>query len=105
MFNTNFVVTTDPSLTLENMMSVMSNLVHEDWTFVWCQLVPKEQLAVIENKSPTSEERTHFCCSHYVSSCPTASWQDIARKLFHDEEVAAVQKATLFLPPKGRLYL
>ena len=96
-----FVITSDPSLTVENLVSVMSLLAHENWKFIWCNLVPREQLDVIENRSSSAEERIHYCCSYYVNRCPTSSWQDVARKLFRDSETAAVERAKAFLPPKG----
>ena len=96
-----FVITLEPSLTVENVVSVMSLLAHENWKFIWCNLVPREQLDVIENRSSSAEERIHYCCSYYVNRCPTSSWQDVARKLFRDSETAAVEGAKAFLPPKG----
>ena len=91
----------DDSLTMENMVSVMSLLTHEDWKFIWHQFIPEEQLHVIDNKSSSPEERTRLCCKHYLSRCPSTSWPSIAIILCRNGEASAMEKAKTFLPPKG----
>ena len=50
-----------------------------------------------EYKKETDEMKTYV----YVNCDPHSSWEDLAKKLYHHQEVTAVEEVKLYLAPRG----
>lgn len=47
------------------------------------------------------KEITLSCSDAYISCYPNSSWEHLTSLLYEENEVAAIDEARLFLPPRG----
>ena len=92
----------DPTLTVENVLSVMEKVTDGRAKEVWWRLIPDGLLEDIKSKYSTEREMMHTCADIYVNCDPDSSWEQIACGLYCYEETAAVEEVRSYLNPKGR---
>ena len=87
----------DPTLTVENVREVMTEVVGI-WSNVGIELrVPDSKLEEISQQSSTEREKSVALGDYWVNTAPDASWEKLARGLYRMEEhrAAAVTKQYL----------
>ena len=99
MLHVNYLNTLpDTTLTVENVIEVMQNVVVDGRKKVWSGwgIVPHPQLEEIYQKYSTEEQRIHACADFYVHCHPESSWTYLCQMLYVEKEMTAVRKAKIF---------
>ena len=93
----------DPTLTVENVVSVMENVAVErrEEVWSWSGIVPAPQLEKIYQKYSSEEQRIHACADIYVNYHPDSSWTHLCEGLYDLSEMTAARKAKTFIPQTG----
>ena len=71
---------------------------------VWRELIVVSVLEDINSKCSTERELMHTCADIYVNCRLDSNWEQIARRLYHEEETAAVEEVRSYLNPRGRFF-
>ena len=98
----------DPTLTTDSVAQVMELV--NDWEsleysqyIVDCnRVIPPSRLTEIQQRCSTKREIANECASYCVHCYPQPSWTHLARHLYREEEIAAVEKLKPFLPLRGK---
>ena len=56
----------------------------------------------IYSSSSSDEEKTYAYSDTYVNCQPESSWEHLTSLLYEEDEMAAVDQARQFLPPRGK---
>ena len=59
----------------------------------------------IKRKSHNDLERETAYADVYVNCYPFSSWENLAKKLYRRQQVAAVEEVKSYLPPRGEPYI
>ena len=95
----------DPTLTVENVASVMEKVAVDKRRQLWERVLRMLKIVDEIYSSHSSEkEKTHACSDVYVNCHPESSWEHLTSLLYEEDEMAAVDQARPFLPPRGKLY-
>ena len=57
----------------------------------------------VYSSNSTEKDKTLACSDVYVHSQPNSSWEHLTSVLYEEDEMAAVDQARPFLPPRGEL--
>ena len=95
----------DPTLTTDSVAEVMELV--NDWnppqySYYAKKVIPLSQLREIQQRCSTKREIANECASYYVHCHPQSSWTHLARSLYSEGELAAVEKLKPFLPLRGK---
>ena len=96
----------DPTLTTENVASVMEKVTVTERTDVWKLVLggaAKSYVESVHRNNLTKEERTFVCSDRYIHHFPESSWENLTSVLYGKDEMTAVDLARPFLPPRGKL--
>ena len=89
----------DPTLTVENVREVMAEV--GDWEKVGDWLlglgVPDSKLQEISQQSSTVREKSLALGDYWVNTDPDASWERLARELYHQGEERALAVTKQYL--------
>ena len=94
------LLSTDPTLTLENVSEAMEKVSVDKRRHVWNEVLESRVVEEIYNSHSSEEEKLHSCADSYISN-PDSSWEDLVRLLYVHGEMAAAKKAKSFLQQKG----
>ena len=94
------LLSTDPTLTLENVSGAMEKISVDKRRQVWETVLGWEAVEEIYNSHSSEEEKLHSCADSYTSK-PDSSWEDLVRWSYRYGEMAAAKKAKSFLQQKG----
>jgi hypothetical protein len=97
-----FCTSPDPTLTVENVLGVMEKVIDGTAEEVWGWLISSTMLEDISIKCSTERELVNTCADVYVNCKPDSSWEEVARRLHHLGETAAVEGVRSYLNPRGR---
>ena len=94
--------TSDPTLTVENVHLVMEKVEPTVKMQVW-ESVTEIGGVIMEIKEmySTDSERETAYVDTYVNCDPWASWENLAKKLYQHQQVAAIEEVRSYLPPRG----
>ena len=95
------LLSTDPTLTLENVSEAMEKVSVDKRRHVWNEVLESRVVNEIYNSNFSEEEKLHSCADAYVNSKPDSSWKDLVEWLYRYGEMAAAKKAKSFLQQKG----
>ena len=90
----------DPTLTVDNVSSVMEKVEPKVKTRVWedaCGARMEED----KMKEVCTSGKEDECADLYVNYNPHSSWEDLARSLYRHHQMAAVEEVRSYLPPRG----
>ena len=96
----------DPTLTTENVASVMEKVTVTKRADVWKRVLgwPAESYVESVHSSDLTEEERMFACSdRYIHYFPESSWENLTSVFYEKDEMTAVNQARPFLPPRGTL--
>ena len=99
----------DPTLTTDSVAEVME-LVNTWGSLEYSRsyiadsngMIPLSRLTEIQQRCSTKREIANECASYYVHCHPQPSWTHLARLLYRQGEIAAVEKLKPFLPLRGK---
>ena len=92
----------DPTLTVDNVSLVMKKVEPKQRQQVWEDVIgDSDVIDGIKRKSHNDLERETAYVDVYVNCDPYSSWEDLARKLYRHQQVAAVEEVKSYLPPRG----
>ena len=75
-------------------------------TDVWKRVLGWRAVESVHSSYSTEEEKTFACSDTYVHCSPAeSSWENLTSVLYEEHEMAAVDVARPFLPPRGKLVL
>ena len=94
------LLSTDPTLTLENVSGAMEKVSVDKRRLVWEEVLGWEAFEEIYSSHSSEEEKLHSCADSYISN-PDSSWKDLVEWLYWHGEMAAAKKAKSFLQQKG----
>ena len=94
------LLSTDPTLTLENVIGAMEKVSVDKRRHVWKEVLERRVVEEIYNSNSSEEEKLHSCADSYTSK-PDSSWEDLVRWLYVYGEMAVAKKAKSFLQQKG----
>ena len=94
------LLSTDPTLTLENVSGAMEKVSVDKRRRVWEEVLERGAVEEIYNSHSSEEEKLHSCANSYISK-PDSSWEDLVELLYMYGEMAAAKKAKSFLQQKG----
>ena len=94
------LLSTDPTLTLENVSGAMEKVSVDTRRQMWEGALEMEAVEEIYNSHSSEEEKLHSCADSYISN-PDSSWKDLVRWSYVYGEMAAAKKAKSFLQQKG----
>ena len=98
-----FLPHADPTLTAENVMEVMGEVVNwqrvaQGGPFRHGLCVPNSKLQEIQLQSSSERDRSHSLGVYWVKTDPDASWRKLATALYQSEEEKAVAMTKQYLP-------
>ena len=102
VFNACTCTPPDPTLTVETVLSVMEKVTDGRAEEVWRRLLSRNMFEDISSMCSTERELMHTCADIYVNCYPDSSWEQIACRLYYEEETAAVEEVRSYLNPRGR---
>ena len=86
----------DPTLTVENVREVLADV--GDWVNVGrCLGVPYFKEREIKQQSSTEREKCLTLVEYWVNASPDASWEGLARVLYHCKEKRALAVTKQYL--------
>ena len=88
------MISSDPSLTAENLAPVMALVDPHKWKVVWSRVLPKFLLELESDIHLPS----HTATAYYVKYWLNASWKEVHAYLYEYEQTAALEKVKPFLP-------
>ena len=94
------LLSTDPTLTLENVSGAMEKVSVDKKKQVWERVLGREAVEEIYNSHSSEEEKLHSCANSCIFK-PNSSWKDLVRWSYWYGEMAAAKKAKRFLQQKG----
>ena len=100
------VLISDSTLTTANVTSVMELV--KDWDSLHRGIlesdlvIPYHRLDAIRSSCSTNREIAGECASYYVHCYHQPSWTHLARLLYEQGELTAVEKCKPFLPLRGK---
>ena len=97
-----FCPSPDPTLTVENLLGVMEKVTDGRAKEVWRELIDGDVLEDISSKCSTERELVSTLVDIYVNCNPDSSWEEVASRLYHKGETAAVEEVRSYLSPRGR---
>ena len=95
---------TDPSLTHENVSSVMATVKLEDDELRAVLYVPDSKQEEIRQQVSTTTQERHRLIDYYLMYCEFATWDDLCSSLYfdgHHEALAAAKKFIKTAPGMG----
>ena len=93
----------DPTLTVDNVSSVMEKVEPKVKTQVWVDACGAGmEVKKIEELCTSGKEDE--CADLYINYNPYSSWERLAKSLYHHHQVAAVEEVRSYLPPRGEPY-
>ena len=95
-------------MTIGNIAIVMEMVTVNKRKQLWLKLLGQRAKSDIDKiyESYTGEDdRIHHCSNMYVSCCPTSSWEHLTSLLYEEDERTAMDLASQYLQPKGKLCL
>ena len=92
----------DSTLTVDNVLGVMEKVTDGRAEEVWRRLIREGILRDISSRCSTERELMHTCADIYVNCHLDSNWEEIALRLYHKEETAAVEEVRSYLNPRGR---
>ena len=92
----------DPTLMVDNVLGVMEKVTDGRTKEFWRRWIDEGLLRDISSKCSTERELMHTCADIYVNCDPDSSWEEVACRLYHKEETAAVEEVRSYLNPRGR---
>ena len=95
------LLSTDPTLTLENVSGAMEKVSVDKRRLVWETVLGWEAVEEIYSNHSSEEEKLQSCADAYVNSKSDSSWKDLVEWLYRYGEMAAAKKAKSFLQQKG----
>ena len=106
-----FSMSADPTFTVENVANVMENITVDWRKKVWksifrtsiLEMGAESYLKKVYSSDSTEKDKTLACSDVYVHSQPNSSWEHLTSVLYEEDEMAAVDQARPFLPPRGEL--
>ena len=99
----------DSTLTVDNLLRVMKKVTSDEGKRreVWKEVLwwedydndydPCFYLDEVESKYTAAREKTNVLADVYVNSYPEPSWEQLAKKLYTCDEMAAAKEAKSFL--------
>ena len=94
----------DPTLTVDNVIGVMEKVTDDGREKVWSRCLGRGLCADINSKCSSEKELLHTCSDIYINCHHDSSWEDLARRLYEEVEIAAVEEVQSYLNPRGRLF-
>ena len=94
------LLSTDPTLTLENVSRAMEKVSVDKRRLVWERVLEMKAVDEIYSSHSSEEEKLHSCADSYISK-PDSSWEDLVEWPYWHGEMAAAKKAKSFLQQKG----
>ena len=100
------VLISDSTMTTANITSVMELV--KDWDslsnpyYSSEDIIPDHRLDAIRSSCSTNREIASECASYYVHCHHQPSWTHLARRLYWEGELTAVEKCKPFLPLRGK---
>ena len=95
------LLSTDPTLTLENVSEAMEKVSVDKRELVWKGMLQTKAVEEIYSDHSSEEEKLHSCADAYVNSKPVSFWETLVEVLYWYGEMAAAKKAKSFLQQKG----
>ena len=97
----------DPTLTVDNVSHIMEKVEPEERQQVLKSALEFDRylhLPIFEayKKYSTVLEMEAAAVDIYVNCDPDASWDHLARSLYHHHQMAAVEEVRSYLPPRGK---
>ena len=91
---TKLFLSSDPSLTAENLAPVMALVEPHQWKVVWSRTLPNFLLEL----GSDIYLRSQTAAAYYVKYWLNASWTEVHAYLYEYEQTAALEKVKPFLP-------
>ena len=92
----------DPTLTVDNVSLVMKKVEPKQRQQVLEGVIDVSSVIDgIKRKSHNDLERETAYVDVYVNCYRSSSWEELARKLYRHQQVAAVEEVKSYLPPRG----
>ena len=91
----------DPTLTVDNVSHVMEKVKGELRPQIWEDLSPTIGNMIKAEKYSSEKDPTY--ADLYANCKSNSSWEDLARRLYRHQQVAAVEEVRSYLPPRGEL--
>ena len=95
------LLSTDPTLTLENVSGAMEKVSVDNRRRVWEKVLWGRGVEEIYSSHFSEEEKLQSCADAYVNSKPDSSWEDLVWLSYQYGEMAVAKKAKSFLQQKG----
>ena len=115
-------ISPDPTMTVEHVANVMEKVTMDKRKQMWERLLDKQKSLLtkkfgmmtpgmvpaidivdeIYSSHSNEKEKTHACSDTYVNCHPESSWEHVTSLLYEADEIAAVDQARPFLPPRGK---
>ena len=93
----------DPTLTVENVVGVMEKVTDDGRVNVRSRLISSDWFKDITSKYSNEKEILHMSSDVYVNCRHDSSWEYLARVLYYELEIAAVEEVRSYLNPRGKL--
>ena len=88
----------DPTLTVENVVQVMKATEIDKRLNLWALILFPENTAKILRGTARSDT---YYAEIYVTCSPFSSWKHLAKQLYNQDQIQAVEKIQHHLPPRG----
>ena len=95
------LLSTDPTLTLENVSAVMEKISVDNRRLVWEGVLGGEAVEEIYSNHSSEEEKLQSCADAYVNSKLDSFLEDLVEWSYRYGEMAAAKKTKSFLQEKG----
>ena len=89
----------DPTLTVDNVSHVMEKVEPKEKMKIWNKVLERRAIQLFSGMEFSYEEE---CADIYVNCYGSASWERLAKSLYHHHQVAAVDEVRSYLPPRGK---
>ena len=90
----------DPTLTVDNVSHVMEKVEPKEKMQIWNNVL-EHGVIKVRNDDEEFSFKEEECADIYVNCYYPASWEALARTLYHHQQVAAVEEVRSYLPPRG----
>ena len=92
--------TPDPTLTVDNVNHIMEKVEPKVKMLVWNDVLKHRLIQTLSGEEFSFKEEE--CADIYINCSHLASWEWLARSLYHHHQVAAIEEVRSYLPPRGQ---
>ena len=94
-------LSSDPTLTVENVTRAMEKVTVDKRRGVWEEVLEWGAVLEIYSSHSSEEEKLHSCADVYVICKPDSSWKELVLILYYCGGMAAAKEAKAFLQQTG----